>query len=57
MLHLCHDDNEDKRYQLELSWITEDTKYIHKKVSAEVIKAVEVQALEMIEKDAMGDDD
>jgi len=42
MLHLCHDDNEDKRYQLELSWITEDTKYIHKKVSAEVIKAVEV---------------
>jgi len=32
MLHLCHDDSEDKRYQLELSWVTDGTDHVHKRV-------------------------
>jgi len=46
MLHLCHEDmQEDKRYELEMSWISEGTGFKHQTVPAELVAAAGKEAL------------
>jgi len=54
MLHLCHEEFKEKRYELEISWICDATKQIHQRVPKDVQEEVEKKALEAIEQDQMG---
>ncbi len=57
MLHLTHNDESDKRYVLELSWITEGTQFKHQRVPKDLQAKAEEEALASIEQDQMGSDD
>jgi len=54
MLHLCHEEFKDKKYELEISWICDATEKVHKKIPKDLQEEVEKKALKSIEEDQMG---
>jgi 20S proteasome subunit alpha 7 len=60
IIHTVHDKNKDKPLQLEMSWISEETGWVHKEVAKADIAAAEEAALAAIkaaEDDESDDDD
>jgi len=35
-LHLCHEEFKDKRFEIELSWITQETNFEHEMIPREL---------------------
>ena len=49
---MTHDDNaEDKRYEIELSWISEATNFQHQRCPQELVEQATKEALASIEQD------
>ena len=57
MLHQVHDELKDKAFELEMSWICEESGRKHCLVPAEVLKEAEVAAKAALDSDDSGDDD
>lgn len=56
-IYLVHDELKDKQFELEMSWVSEDTGGIHEKVPAEVFAEAEKSAKDAMEADSDSDDD
>lgn len=48
-IYLVHDDSKDKEFELELTWIGEESKYMHVPVPADLQKEAEQKAKEALE--------
>lgn len=48
-IYLVHDDAKDKEFELELTWISEESKYMHVPVPADLQKVAEQKAKEALE--------
>ena len=57
ILHLLHDEVKDKPFELELSWICQESGWKHRFVPEEIVSAAEEWAKKAIEDDEMADDD
>ncbi|KAL0266778.1 UNVERIFIED_CONTAM: hypothetical protein PYX00_009230 [Menopon gallinae] len=57
IIYLVHDELKDKQFELEMSWVSEDTCGIHEKVPAEVFAEAEKCARDAMEADSDSDDD
>jgi 20S proteasome subunit alpha 7 len=57
ILHMLHDEVKDKPFELELSWICEESKWKHVLVPKELREGALKWAKEKIEEDDMEDDD
>ena len=58
MLKKTNDEDSDKQYQLELSWISVGTNYKHQRVPQELLEQALEQAAQSIEQDEMeGEED
>lgn len=57
IIHMLHDSNKDKPFELELSYITESTDWKHVGVPQDVIKEATVWAKEQLEEEDDDDDD
>lgn len=55
MLHLCHEEFKEKKFELELSWICPESKNRHEMVPKELREDAEKRALESIEEDQMAE--
>ena len=53
MVVLAHKEIREKRFEFEASWISDQTKGIHKIIDSDVRKAVEKEAEHQIEKEMM----
>jgi len=49
IIYLVHDDGKDKEFELELTWIGEESKYMHVPVPADLQKEAEQKAKEALE--------
>lgn len=56
-LLITHEESQEKPYKLEMSWVTEDTEWKHKRVSEEQILAAQEWAKQSIEEDDESSDD
>jgi len=57
ILHVLHDEVKDKPFELEMSWICEETKWQHKMVPNDIRDEAEAWAKQSIEEDEMDDSD
>jgi len=57
IIYMVHDEVKDKMFELELSWVTKDTKGIHQRVPSSVHQAAETFAKEALEEDSDSDAD
>lgn len=57
ILHLLHDEVKDKPFEMELSWVCEESKWMHEMVPSSLRDEVEEWAKKAIEDDEMDDDD
>ena len=55
MLHVLHDEAKDKPFEIEMSWICEETGYKHAMVDTKLVQEAETWAKESIESDEMED--
>lgn len=55
IIHRCHDEK-DKNFELELSWVCEESGWEHCKVPAQLAEAAEKEAKAFLEAAAMADD-
>jgi 20S proteasome subunit alpha 7 len=55
MLHVLHDEAKDKPFEIEMSWICEETGFKHAMVDTEIVAEAEKWAKESIEADEMDD--
>jgi len=55
MLHLCHEEFKEKKFEFELSWVCADSKNKHELVPKELREDAEKRALESIEADEMAE--
>jgi len=53
-LNLTHEESREKKYEFELSWISEKTNFIHQSVPQNLIDAAVEKAVAAIEEDQMG---
>jgi 20S proteasome subunit alpha 7 len=53
LLHLCHEEFKDRRFEIEISWITKETNYEHQMIPKDLKEKLDAQALEEIEKEQM----
>lgn len=56
MLRLCHEDHGDKRYEMEMSWLTEGTKFQQEMVPKELRDKAIKEAISKIEEEQMGEE-
>ena len=54
-IYSVHDDVKDKEFELELSWVCEESGWVHKQVPKDLLKAAEEAAKAALEED-MEDD-
>lgn len=52
-LTLTHEETKEKKYEIELSWITKENDYIHQLVPRELRQEAEAKALAEIENEQM----
>ena len=57
MLHSCHDSLKDKAFEIEMSWVCEESGRQFQAVPADVVAAAEVAAKAALESDDDDDDD
>ncbi len=57
ILHVLHDDSKDKPFELEMSWVCEETGWKHERVSEELLNEANTWAIASIEKDEMDNDE
>jgi len=55
MLHLCHEEFKEKKFEIEMSWICDETKHKHQIVPKDLQKIAEEKALAAIEQEEMGE--
>lgn len=57
IIHLLHDEGKDKPFELEMSWVCEESKFVHAGVPKDIIKESVEWAKKDIEEMEEGDDD
>ncbi len=57
ILHVLHDESKDKPFELEMSWVCEETSWRHERVPEELISEANAWAITSIEEDEMDDGD
>jgi len=57
MIHQCHDDVKDKAFELEMSWVCEESGKMHRMVPAELVAEAETAAKAALEESDDDDDD
>jgi len=57
MIYACHDELKDKNFEIEMSWICEESGRVHKLVPADVLAAGEAAAKAALESDDDDDDE
>jgi len=55
MLHQSHEEFKEKKFEIELSWICDETKHRHEMVPKDLREKAEQEALEAIEKEELGE--
>ncbi len=50
-LHLCHDENKEKIYEIEVSWVTEQNQHVFEQVPLDLKEQAENQALQQIQQE------
>jgi 20S proteasome subunit alpha 7 len=53
-LNLTHEESREKKYEFEMSWISEKTNFIHQLVPQNLIDSAVEKAVAAIEEDQMG---
>lgn len=53
-LNLTHEESRDKKYEIELSWVSEKTGFTHQAVPQKLIDEAVEKALASIDEDQMG---
>lgn len=53
-LILCHEETREKKYELEMSWLTKENDYKHEMVPNELRDAAEAKATAKIEEEQQG---
>ena len=56
-IYLVHDELKDKQFELELSWVCEESRGVHERVPESVFAEAEKLAKDAMEADTDSDDD